>query len=115
MIDSSRFADRFQEANLGQCHATGKVGRQTSATYHAGNLSKIPSALQRTAKELEQRQALLQVHQAAANSAQLMAPVARRKVRKEIEKVCLSCLPLLPEAFVHLDSLPACRRVGALQ
>lgn len=57
--------------------------------------------MQRTSKELEQRQVLLQVHQAAAKSAQLMAPVARRKVRKEIEKVRLSCLPLLPEAVVH--------------
>ena len=30
---------------------------------------------------------MLQVHQAAAESAELMAPVARRKVRKEIAKV----------------------------
>ena len=44
-------------------------------------------ALQRTAKDLERVEAALQVHQAAAESAQLMAPVARRKVRKEIEKV----------------------------
>lgn len=44
-------------------------------------------ALQRTAKELERLEAVLQVHQAAAESAELMAPVARRKVRKEIEKV----------------------------
>ncbi len=46
-----------------------------------------PNALQRTAKELEQLEALQQVRQAAADSAELMAPVARRKVRKEIEKV----------------------------
>ena len=43
--------------------------------------------MQRTAKELEQLEALQQVCQAAADSAELMAPVARRKVRKEIEKV----------------------------
>lgn len=45
------------------------------------------AGLQRTAKELEQQEALQQVRQAAASSAELMAPVARRKVRKEIEKV----------------------------
>lgn len=44
-------------------------------------------ALQRTAKDLERLEAVLQLHQAAAESAELMAPVARRKVRKEIEKV----------------------------
>ena len=43
--------------------------------------------LQRTARELEQQEALQQVRQEAASSAELMAPVARRKVRKEIEKV----------------------------
>ncbi|CAK0784705.1 hypothetical protein CVIRNUC_007909 [Coccomyxa viridis] len=41
---------------------------------------------QRTAKELEHLQLAQQVQQAAADSAKLMAPVARRKVRKEIEK-----------------------------
>ena len=45
--------------------------------------------MQRTAKELEQLQALQQVRQAAADSAELMAPVARRKLRKETEKVIL--------------------------
>ena len=45
--------------------------------------------MQRTAKELEQLQALQQVRQAVADSAELMAPVARRKIRKEIEKVIL--------------------------
>ena len=47
----------------------------------------MPLILQRMAKELEQLEALQQVRQTAADSAELMAPVARRKVRKEIEKV----------------------------
>ena len=57
--------------------------------------------LQRTAKELEQLQALLQVRQAAASSAELMAPVARRKVRKEIEKVMLPAVPDRPRHQAH--------------
>ena len=52
--------------------------------------------LQRTAKELEHLQLAQQVQQAAADSAKLMAPVARRKVRKEIEKVCLQSQTLSP-------------------
>ena len=52
--------------------------------------------LQRTAKELEHLQLAQQVQQAAADSAKLMAPVARRKVRKEIEKVCCQSPSISP-------------------
>ena len=54
------------------------------------------TVLQRAAKELEHLQLAQQVQQAAADSAKLMAPVARRKVRKEIEKVHFKGQPISP-------------------
>ncbi len=72
--------------------------------------------LQRTAKELEQLEALQQVRQAAADSAELMAPVARRKVRKEIEKVTHWLLPahLTAESTLTLMAVAIERQASRL-